>query len=181
MTPSSWQVLHSQWITDAGSGRSTTIRPGQERLPGRRRQRSALIQAVPPSPAVAARTMLLRCSARRRPGPGMSSGRSRKWCRSATNIRRTVSNRRGELYRPAVTKDRASSESGIAGWDYQRECHPMPSQPGPPAGGHAPPERRHSLSVDLKGEDDDWAGSLDVTGSSWTGSGAGRSPTVTAS
>src|SRR5664279_3999401 len=34
MTPSSWQVLHSQWIAAAGSGRNTTIRPGQERLLG---------------------------------------------------------------------------------------------------------------------------------------------------
>ena len=38
----------------------------------------------------------------------------------------------------------------------------MPSQPGPPAGGHAPPEPHHSLSVDLRGEDDDWLGTLDV-------------------
>ena len=38
----------------------------------------------------------------------------------------------------------------------------MPSQPGPPAGGHAPPEPHHSWSVDLRGENDDWPGSLDV-------------------
>ena len=59
-------------------------------------------------------------------------------------------------------KDPASSESGLAGRDYQRECHAMPSQPGPPAGGHAPPEPHHSLSVDLRGEHDEWPGSLDV-------------------
>ena len=42
------------------------------------RHGSALIQGMPASPAVAARTMLSRCCARRRAGPGVSSGKSRK-------------------------------------------------------------------------------------------------------
>ena len=53
---------------------------------GRRRHGRALSQAVPASPAVAAATMLARCSPSRRAGPGVSAGRSRKWCRSATNM-----------------------------------------------------------------------------------------------
>ncbi len=86
MTPSSPQTLHCQRIGAGGSVRSTLIRPGQRRLPGRRRHGSAVSQAVPASPAVAALTMLLRWSASRRAGPGVSSGRSRKWFRSVTNI-----------------------------------------------------------------------------------------------
>ena len=86
MTPSSSQTLHCHRIGAPGSVRSTIIRPRQRRLAGRRRHGSALSQLVAASPAVAARTMLLRCSASRRAGPGVSAGRSRKWCRSVTNI-----------------------------------------------------------------------------------------------
>ena len=86
MMPSSAQTLHCHRIGAGGSVRSTIIRPGQRRLPGRRRHGSALSQVVPASPAVAARTMLLRCPANRRAGPGVPAGRSRKWCRSVTNI-----------------------------------------------------------------------------------------------
>jgi Beta-lactamase superfamily domain len=68
------------------SGRTTVTRPRQGWWAGRPRHGSALIQGMPPSPAVAARTMLPRCCARRRAGPGGSSGKSRKWYRSVTNI-----------------------------------------------------------------------------------------------
>lgn len=57
MTPSSPQALHRKRIASCGSLRSTTIRPGHERLAGRRRHGSALSHAIPTSPAVAARTM----------------------------------------------------------------------------------------------------------------------------
>ncbi len=92
ITPSSPQTLHRHRIDEPGSLRCTISRPGQRRLAGRRRHGSALSQAIWASPAVAARTMLLRCSASRRAGPGVSGGRSRKWCRSVTNISATVTN-----------------------------------------------------------------------------------------
>jgi hypothetical protein len=82
ITPSSSQTLPCHRIGAGSSVRRTIIRPGQRRLAGRRRHGSAVSQAVPASPAVAALTMLPRCSASRRAGPGVSAGRSRKWCRS---------------------------------------------------------------------------------------------------
>ena len=93
MSPSSSQTLHCHWIGAAGSGRTTVIRPRQGRWAGRRRQGSAVIQETPAPPAVAARTMLLRCCARRRAGPGASSGKSKKWCRSVTNIAQDCTDR----------------------------------------------------------------------------------------
>ena len=76
MIPSSPQTLHCHRIGAPGAVGVTIIRPRQRRLAGRRRHGSALSQLVAASPAVAARTMLLRCSARRRAGPGVSGGRS---------------------------------------------------------------------------------------------------------
>jgi hypothetical protein len=62
--------------------------PLHGRLPGRRRQVTALTQGAPGSPAVAARTTNPMCSAIFRAGPGASSGMSWKWRRSDTNIAR---------------------------------------------------------------------------------------------
>ena len=84
--PSSSQTLHCHRIGAPGSVCSTIIRPRQRRLAGRRRHGNALSQVVQASPAVADRTTLLRCSASRRTAPAVSAGRSRKWCRSVTNI-----------------------------------------------------------------------------------------------
>lgn len=83
--PSSSQTLHCHRIGTPESVCSTIIRPRQRRLAGRRHG-NALSQVVPASPAVADRTTLLRCSASRRTAPAVSAGRSRKWCRSVTNI-----------------------------------------------------------------------------------------------
>jgi hypothetical protein len=117
ITPASSQALHCHRIGVPGSVRSTIIRPGQARLAGRRRHGSALSQAVPASPAVAARTMLLRCSASRRAGPGVSCGRSRMWCRSVTNIPGTVSTRSAGLAQLVAfgRQRRAVSGRGRAG------------------------------------------------------------------
>jgi hypothetical protein len=60
--------------------------PGQARWLGRRWQLSALTHPTPVSPAVPARTTSVRWSAIRRAGAGASSGISRKWRRSETNI-----------------------------------------------------------------------------------------------
>lgn len=86
MTPSSAQTLHRHWIGAGGSRRTMVFRSGRGRRAGRCRHGSALIHGSPAPPTVAARTMLPRCCARRRAGPGTSSGKSRKWCRSLTNI-----------------------------------------------------------------------------------------------
>ena len=90
ITRSSPQTLHCHRTGVPNSCSSTIIRPWQRRWAGRRRQGSALFHAVPTSPAVAARTMLLWCSASRRAGPGASSDRSRKCRRSVTNTLGTV-------------------------------------------------------------------------------------------
>ena len=63
MVPSSPQRLQCQPIGESGWVQTTMIRPGQRRLAGRRRHGRALSQAVWASPAVAAATMLVRCSA----------------------------------------------------------------------------------------------------------------------
>ena len=107
ITPVSSQTLHCHRIGAPDSVRSTIIRPGQARLAGRRRHGSALSHAVPGSPEVAARTMLPRCSASRRAGPGVSGGKSSKWCRSVTITRRTVSSRSVPAGRLVQTARRA--------------------------------------------------------------------------
>ena len=85
MTPSSPHAVHRHSIDGGTSARYRAKWPGHGRRPGRRRHGSALTQGCPPSPAVAARTISVRCSAMRRAGPGTSSGRSRKCRRSETN------------------------------------------------------------------------------------------------
>jgi hypothetical protein len=116
ITPVSSQTPHCHRIGVPGLVRSTIIRPGQARLAGRRRHGSALSQTVPASPAVAARTMLPRCSASRRAGPGVSGGRSSKWCSSVTNIPGIVSTQLGvALLVAAVSRWRALCGRGRAG------------------------------------------------------------------
>ncbi len=85
MTPSSPQAVHCHSIDGGRSARNRAKWPGHGRRPGRRRHGSALTQGCPPSPAVAARTISVRCSAMRRAGTGTSSGMSRKCRRSETN------------------------------------------------------------------------------------------------
>ena len=124
MMPSSAQTLHCHRIGAGGSVRSTIIRPGQRRLPGRRRHGSALSQAVPASPAVAARTMLLRCPANRRAGPGVPAGRSRKWCRSVTNISQG-------LYRPRSHVAPRAGLGGVAGQPSVGQASLVPNSCSP--------------------------------------------------
>ena len=88
ITPSSPQEVQRHSIVAGTSVRNTARCPTQGRRPGRRRQGRALTHATPGSPAVAARTMSVRCSAIRRAGDGTSVGRSRKWRRSETNTGR---------------------------------------------------------------------------------------------
>lgn len=75
-------------IAQAGDRDAGLFRPGpvQRRLAGRRWHGRALSHAVPASPAVAARTMLLSCPASRRAGPGALPGRSRKCFRPETSM-----------------------------------------------------------------------------------------------
>ncbi len=110
ITPSSPHESHRHSMRAGRSGRKTTMRPGQGLRPGRRRHGRALTQAVPASPAVAARTMFPSCSAILRAGPGASSGMSRKWRRSETNMLEHCSERplppggsRSVAYRPYTT------------------------------------------------------------------------------
>jgi hypothetical protein len=50
---------------------------------------------------------LLRCSASRRTAPAVSAGRSRKWCRSVTNIFRDCTGPRSS--RPAAGLDQLAA------------------------------------------------------------------------